>query len=345
MTEAAARSDPSTTPGGERTAARLAFARAALDDPTVALERASEDAWFRTYWRVASNDHSYIVMDAPTAQIDLVPFLRIGGILRDTGLRAPEVLAQDLDQGFLLLSDLGRATFLQAFETGADPEPLMDAAVDALVTLQKIEVPTWIPVYDAALLERELALFPDWYLERHLGTPLSDADRATWMDASARLVEAALAQPRVFVHRDYMPRNLMPGTPDAGDIGILDFQDAVLGPIAYDPVCLVKDAFWSWPSGQADAWLRRYWNKARAAALPVREWQTFRRDADWIGMQRHLKVIGIFARLYHRDDKRHYVADVPRFFAYLFDVLPRYPEFRCLEQLLRRHSAAGSGLS
>ncbi len=313
------------------------------------LAHASADAGMRRYWRVVAGDRSLVVMDAPPAQNDLGAFLAIGTLLRDGGIAVPEVHAQDLEAGFLLLSDLGAHTMLQAIDAGADPEPLFDAAIDALVRLQAIAVPAALPAYDAALLERELDLFPDWYLERHRGIRLDATDRATWIDARARLVEAALAQPRVLVHRDYMPRNLMPpgqaaegrDIPARG-VGVLDFQDAVAGPIAYDPVSLVKDAFRSWPPALAERWLRTYWERSRAANLAVPDWERFRRDADWIGMQRHLKVIGIFARLRHRDGKAHYVEDVPRFFAYLGEVLPRYPEFARFAELIARLVPGGA---
>jgi len=301
------------------------------------LAHAAADAGARSYWRVLAGNRSRIVMDAPPASNDLAPFLAIAALLRDAGITAPEVLAQDTVQGFLLLSDLGDRTMLQAIDAGADPEPLFEAAIDALVHMQGIAMPTWLPGYDASLLERELDLFPDWYLARHRGITLDTREQAVWFDARTRLVNAALAQPRVFVHRDFMPRNLMPmQCADQGGIGVLDFQDAVAGPIAYDPLSLVKDAFRSWPLERAESWLRRYWERARAATLPVPDWPGFLRDADWIGMQRHLKVIGIFARLKHRDGKAHYVEDVPRFFAYLAEVLPRYPEFDEFAAVLAR---------
>lgn len=307
------------------------------------LAHAAADAGARSYWRVVADGRSRIVMDAPPASNDLAPFLAIDALLREAGLAAPEVLAQDTSLGFLLLSDLGDRTMLQTIDAGADPEPLFEAAIDTLVHMQGIAMPPWLPTYDAALLERELDLFPDWYLAHHRGISLDAGEQAIWLDARERLVAAALAQPRVFVHRDYMPRNLMPiGHAAEGRVGILDFQDAVSGPIAYDPLSLVKDAFRSWPLERAEGWLRRYWERARAAALPVPDWLQFLRDADWIGMQRHLKIIGIFARLKHLDGKAHYVEDVPRFFDYLAEVMPRYPELADFAALLARIAPAGS---
>ena len=213
------------------------------------------------------------------------------------------------------------------------PMNLFDAAVTQLLRLQAIARPDWLPPYDGPLLWRELRLFDEWFLGRHLGLVLDEAERAVLDEAYARLVEAALAQPRVLVHRDYMPRNLMP----AGDgPAVLDFQDAVQGPIAYDVLSLFKDAFAGWPDARVDAWVGRYHARAAGAGLPVGDAAAFRRDVDLIGVQRHLKVLGIFARLLHRDGKPKYVADAPRFLAYLDGVLPRHPGFEGLQALLDR---------
>jgi aminoglycoside/choline kinase family phosphotransferase len=298
---------------------------------------ASSDAGYRSYWRVhAPGEPSRVLMDAPPDKIDCGPFLRIGALLAEHGLPVPEVLASDLEQGFLLLSDLGERTCLETIQAGAAPGPYVEAAIALLVGLQQVPAPDWLPPYDRGPLEAELDLFVDWYLGRHRGIVLSDADRATWLDARARLVDSALAQPQVLVHRDYMLRNLMPPTGASALPGLLDFQDAGRGPIAYDPICLVKDAFASWPADDVETWLRSYHAQATAAGVPVPAWAQFRRDADWIGMQRHLKVIGIFARIAHRDGKPRYLTDVPRFFGYLFEVLPAYPEFAALADLLAR---------
>lgn len=302
---------------------------------------ASADLGYRSYWRAHLTDQpSLIVMDAPPDKIACGPFLRVADLLREAGLNVPTILAEDLEQGFLLMSDLGRHTCLETIQAGADPAPHIAAAIDALVRLQRVPPPDWLPPYGRALLEQELDLFPDWYLARHRDTVLSGEDLAGWQDARARLVEAALAQPRVLVHRDYMLRNLMPPLGDADMPGLLDFQDACVGPIAYDPLSLVKDAFASWPAATVEAWLRSYHAQAQAAGLPVPDWARFLRDADWIGIQRHLKVIGVFTRVKYRDDKPKYLADTPRFFRYLFEVLPRYPELAGLERLLRRHAPA-----
>lgn len=264
-------------------------------------------------------------------------------MLRDGGLNVPKVISQDLDQGFLLLSDLGPATYLEAINAGADAAPLFDAAIDALIRMQGIEVPAWLPRYDAALLEREIDLFPEWYLGRELGVTLIGSTAEGWNTARKKIIAAALAQPQVLVHRDFMPRNLMPPMTSAVNAttnaqpGILDFQDAVCGPIAYDPICLFKDAFMSWPRERVENWLAAYHRHGVTAGLALPDFTAFRRYADWIGMHRHLKVVGIFARLKHRDGKPKYLADAPRFFGYLLDVISEYPELAGLERLLRQY--------
>ena len=270
-------------------------------------------------------------MDAPPVQEDCRPFIHVSGLLTEAGLRGPEVLAQDLQQGFLLLSDLGSRLYLHELNP-ANADALMDAAVDALVRWQAATQPDQLPAYDEALLRRELALFPDWYLAREYGQSWDGAQQAVWDQAADQLVRAALAQPQVYVHRDYMPRNLMVC---AQNPGILDFQDAVVGPYVYDLLCLYKDAFLSWPQAQIDRGLTRYRQAARAAGLPIPEDEgQLQQDFDWIGVHRHLKVLGIFARLKHRDGKPKYLADAPRFAAYLRPVLARYPALQPLGLLL-----------
>lgn len=311
---------------------RLRWARAALGDPAAQLERASVDAGFRSYWRSTGAGPSRIVMDSPPDREDVRPWLAIRDLLEAGGVRVPRVLARDVAAGFLLLEDLGARTLLQVVDE-ANADRWFDAAVDQLLRLQAIAPPADLQAYDEALLARELRLFDEWFLGRHLGLALDCGLLDTLDLVYRRLLDAALAQPRVLVHRDFMPRNLMP----AGDtLAVLDFQDAVLGPIAYDPLSLFKDAFLSWPEDRVRGWLTRYHARALDAGLPVPELERFVRDADWIGVQRHLKVIGIFARLHHRDGKPKYLADVPRFFAYLDDILPRYPALAPLQDLLER---------
>jgi len=318
--------------GGER----LAWARAATGRDDLALVRASTDAGFRSYWRAtAPGAPDRVVMDSPPDLEDVRPWLRVHALLAAGGVRVPEVLAGDPDAGFLLLEDLGVATCLQVLDAG-NADALFDAAIDQLLRLQAIECPGWLPAYDAALLRRELGLFDAWFLGTHLGIALDPEERAQLDAACARLVDAALAQPSVLVHRDFMPRNLMPVE---GGVAVLDFQDAVRGPIAYDVLSLFKDAFASWPEARVDTWVARYHGRAAEAGLPVGDLAAFRRDVDWIGVQRHLKVLGIFARLHHRDGKPKYLADAPRFLAYLDGVLPRHPSLAPLHALLRRRVA------
>jgi aminoglycoside/choline kinase family phosphotransferase len=312
-----------------RAEARLAWARAALGDAQAGLQRASMDAGFRSYWR-SDGTPSRIVMDSPPGKEDVRPWLRIRDLLEGGGVRVPRVLARDVGAGFLLLEDLGANTYLQVIDE-ANADELFDDAVSQLLKLQAIVTPEDLPAYDEALLARELRLFDEWFCGRHLGMAPDCGDLET-LDAAYRiLIDAALAQPRVLVHRDFMPRNLMPA--DDGP-AVLDFQDAVRGPVAYDALSLFKDAFLSWPEERVVEWLARYHRRAQAAGLPVPDLARFRRDADLIGVQRHLKVIGIFARLNHRDGKPKYLADVPRFFAYLDVVLPNYPELAPLQRFI-----------
>jgi hypothetical protein len=311
----------------------LKWAGKALGKTATSFAPASADASFRRYFRFTAESGTWIVMDAPPAREDCAPFLRVAGLMRNAGVHVPDVLAQDLDSGFLLLSDLGTRTYLDVLD-GGNADGLFSDAIDALLRWQRASLPDVLPPYDAALLQRELALFPDWCLEKHLAVKLSGSDAGAWEQVCARLVDAALAQPKVYVHRDYMPRNLMLSAPNPG---VLDFQDAVYGPLAYDPVCLFKDAFLSWPAERVDGWLRSYWERASGSGLPVPAWPDFRRDCDWIGVQRHLKVLGIFARINYRDGKPKYLTDTPRFLRYVMDVAPRYEELKPLAELFEKH--------
>ena len=311
---------------------RLAWARDALADPGATLARASMDAGFRSYWRSTGAGPTRIVMDSPPGREDVRPWLRIRDLLEAGGVRVPGVLARDVENGFLLLEDLGTQTLLQVVDAD-NADGRFDAAIGQLLRLQAIATPADTPVYDEALLARELRLFDEWFLGRHLGLTLDCGELEILDLAYRRLLDAALAQPRVLVHRDFMPRNLMPVD---DTLAVLDFQDAVAGPIAYDPLSLFKDAFLSWPDARVADWLAHYHARALEAGLPVPGLPRFLRDADWIGVQRHLKVIGIFARLCHRDGKPKYLADVPRFLGYLDAVLPRYPELEPLQALIDR---------
>jgi len=325
MTKAPPQHDP-------RADVRTAWTRAALRDPGAVPVRASIDAGFRSYWRVDAAGGTRIVMDSPPDKEDVRPWLRVHALLNAGGVRVPRVLVEDANAGFLLLEDLGADTYLHVIN-GANADVLFDDAVAQLLRLQAIAPPPDMPSYDESLLVRELRLFDEWFCGRHLGMTLDCVDMDA-LDASYRvLVNAALAQPQVLVHRDFMPRNLMPASDGPA---VLDFQDTVRGPIAYDALSLFKDAFLSWPEDRVDAWLDRYHARALDAGLPVPERLRFRRDADLIGIQRHLKVIGIFARLHHRDGKPKYLADVPRFFGYLDAVLPKYAELAPLRRFIER---------
>lgn len=295
------------------------------------LSPASADASFRRYFRVSFPDRSLIVMDAPPQHEDCRPFVRVAALMKSAGVHVPEVLAQDLERGFLLLSDLGNTTYLSVLSED-NANDLFRDAIDALIRWQLSSRTDVLPPYDEALLRRELELFPEWYIGRHLEVRLTSEQKAA-LEAVFQLVMASnLAQPKVYVHRDYMPRNLMVSEPNPG---VLDFQDAVHGPISYDLASLLKDAFISWTEERVLDWSARYWEKARRAGLPVRaDFGEFYRDFEWMGLQRHLKVLGIFARICHRDGKPAYVRDTPRFLGYVRGVAQRYGELAPLMKLL-----------
>ena len=315
-----------------------------------ALAPASEDASFRRYFRVtlfvphdlSRGAATLIAMDAPPPREDCRPFVHVASLMRDAGVHVPEVLAQDIDRGFLLLSDLGPTTYLRALDAD-NANDLFRDAIDTLLLWQQASRPGVLPPYDAALLRRELELFPEWYVGRHLGLDLAQDERADLEHVFRIIIASNLAQPTVFVHRDYMPRNLMVSTPNPG---VLDFQDAVQGPITYDIASLFRDAFVSWPEERVLDWTIRYWEKAKRTGLPVTtDFAEFHRDCEWMGLQRHLKVLGIFARIRHRDGKAGYVEDTPRFLDYVRPVAERYRELaplaRLLDRLARRTSTAG----
>lgn len=299
--------------------------------PAGTLTAASSDASFRRYFRWQGGERSFVVMDAPPPQENCQPFVDIDQLLAEAGVNVPVIHAQDVARGFLLLSDLGRHTYLDVINADNADELFADA-IDALLAFQRLPLNAPLPSYDVPLLRRELELFPEWYVGHALGVALTSSQQATWQRISQLLIDSALAQPQVLVHRDYMPRNLMQSEPNPG---VLDFQDAVYGPVTYDITCLFKDAFVSWPQARVDGWLSDYWNKARAAGIPVQpEFEAFQRASDLMGVQRHLKVIGIFARICHRDGKPRYLTDVPRFFAYIDEVIARRPELAELGQLI-----------
>jgi aminoglycoside/choline kinase family phosphotransferase len=304
---------------------------AQLKHAPLALVAASADASFRRYFRIQSEGRTLIAMDAPPAHEDCRPFVHVAGLLAAAGLNVPAIIAADFEQGFLLLSDLGTAGYLQALNADSADRLFADA-IDALLRWQLASKPGLLPPYDEALLRRELELFPEWYLQRHLGRTLSAAQRTALDGVFAAVLRSNLAQPAVYVHRDFMPRNLMVCTPNPG---VLDFQDAVYGPITYDLASLFKDAFISWEEERVLDWTVRYWEKARRAGLPVDpDFGAFYRDFEWMGLQRHLKVLGIFARLNYRDGKPGYLEDTPRFIAYVRAVAVRYAALAPLLALL-----------
>lgn len=305
---------------------------------------ASADASFRRYFRVSLPDRSLIVMDAPPEREDCRPFIRVAELFHDAGVRVPQVLAQDLRQGFLLLTDLGGTTYLEALNRNeADADPLYRAAAQTLIKIQLASRPGVLPDYDEALLQRELRLFPDWYVGEHLHAAMTSAQAEALDAVFALILRNNLAQPKVFVHRDYHSRNLM-ATGD--EPGVLDFQDAVYGPVTYDLVSLFKDAYIRWEEERVLDWVIRYWEKAKKAGLPVsRDFAEFYRDFEWMGAQRHIKVLGIFARLCHRDGKDGYLKDMPLVMAYLRKACERYrelhPLLKLLDDLENRQAAVG----
>ena len=281
-------------------------------------------------------------MDAPPPLEDVRPFIAVAAQIARAGLNAPRVLEADPAQGFLLLTDLGTSLYLDDLQAAvargdvAQVNALMRQAVGTLVTWQQRVNASDLPAYDEALLQRELALFPEWCVVRELGVRWSADEQSQWQTAAGALVASALAQPTVAVHRDYMPRNLMrcEGSGD-NSVGILDFQDAVRGPISYDVASLLRDAFISWDEDQEIDWAARYWQQAKKVGLPVpADFGEFWRQLEWMGLQRHLKVLGIFCRLKHRDGKPKYSEDLPRFFAYAHKVAARYNALRPLSRLL-----------
>lgn len=329
--------DPARQPLFERWFAPLAE-RHGLDPATV--RAASADASFRRYFRVdaRAGGASFIVMDAPPPHEDVRPFVQVAGLIQGAGLHGPRVLAQDTEQGFLLLDDLGSTLYLDALRDAApkQADTLMRDAVKALVQWQSAVPSDGLPPYDEALLRRELQLFPDWCVQREFGVTWTETQAAQWERVCAALVASALDQPVVAVHRDWMPRNLMVADPNPG---ILDFQDAARGAVTYDIASLLRDAFLSWDEEREIDWAARYWDQARRAGVfgshaMAEDFGEFWRALEWMGLQRHLKVLGIFCRLKHRDGKPKYAEDLPRFFAYATKVALRYAPLQPLLPLI-----------
>lgn len=305
----------------------------------LSLEPASGDASFRRYFRVRIDGESLIVMDAPPQHEDCRPYLHVAQLFGACGVHVPRVLAQDLQLGALLITDLGATTYLEALNADT-ADALYRDALEALIRIQLASREGELPAYDEALLTREMRLFPDWYVARRLSASLSPGQAAVFDSACERVLKNNLAQPRVYVHRDYHSRNLMVSTPNPG---VLDFQDAVYGPITYDLVSLFKDAYIAWEEERVLEWVIRYWERAKKAGLPVDpDFARFYLDFEWMGVQRHLKVLGIFARLCHRDGKEGYLKDLPRVMAYLRKACARYRELAPLLKLLDELEGEGS---
>jgi aminoglycoside/choline kinase family phosphotransferase len=302
------------------------------------LRPASADASFRRYLRLDGQGGTFIVMDAPPERENCKPFVSVAALMAQAGLYVPRILAWDEAQGFMLLDDLGTRTMIEVIAPAQPPAnlPLYQRAVDALLDWQRASRPGVLPPYDEALLTRELSLFPDWYLQQHRGLTLTPAQNETLQSQFRLIVERNLAAPSVYVHRDFMPRNLMiPADPAEARLGVLDFQDAVYGPITYDIACLMRDAFLSWEEEFVIDVTVRYWERALKAGLPVdSDFGEFYRQVEWMGLQRHLKVAGIFARLTLRDGKPKYLADTPRFLAYIRATTSRYRELAPLARLI-----------
>ena len=310
-------------------------------DKPFTLQPASTDASFRRYFRVSFKDQTLIAMDAPPQQEDCTPFLQVAEILAATGVHVPKIVAQDLSQGFLLLSDLGNTTFLQALNNQMDSaDQLYVDAIDALIKLQLSQQMEGLPGYDEALLLKELNLFPDWYVAKHLRVAITEKQQVVLQSIFTRIIQNNIAQPRVLVHRDFHSRNLMVTSPNPG---IIDFQDAVVGPITYDLVSLFKDAYIRWDEERILDWMIRYWEKARKAGLPVStDFAEFYRDFEWMGVQRHIKILGVFSRLYYRDGKENYLNDMPLVMEYLRKTCKRYRELHLLLNLLDELNPAES---
>jgi aminoglycoside/choline kinase family phosphotransferase len=300
---------------------------------------ASADASFRRYFRIERGSESFIAMDAPPDKEDMHPYIRVAAMLVDVGVNAPQVLHTNIAEGYLLNTDLGSTTYLAALGNGVDVEPLYQDAMAALLKIQSRgrAHASSLPDYDEALLRREMALFPDWFCGTHLQLRFTDSETAQLAKVYDLLVANALAQPRVLVHRDYHSRNLMltQAARHGANPGVLDFQDAVNGPLTYDLVSLLRDCYVAWPRERVYAWVAEYRGRARAAGLPAGDSdEEFRRWFDLMGVQRHLKAIGIFARLWHRDGKPGYLNDIPRTLEYVRAVCDGYTELEALGEII-----------
>ena len=316
-----------------------AWLNTVLQQANFSLTIASADASFRRYFRVNLvapylGFHTLIAMDAPPPQENCTPFVNIAKLFLDAGLNVPKLIAQDLTHGFLLLSDLGDDTYLSQLNSESAPKLYLDAT-NALIKLQIASKENVLPKYDETLLTREMQLFPDWYVSKHLNVSLTGEQQVILKNTFEVLNKNILSQGQVYVHRDFHSRNLM--ITKENNPGVLDFQDAVYGAISYDLVSLLKDAYISWQEEQIIDWAVRYWQPAKKAGLPVPDdFSEFYRDFEWMGAQRHIKVLGIFARLSHRDGKDGYLKDMPLVMIYLRKVCERYVELRPMLRLLNQ---------
>ncbi len=323
---------------------------------------ASADASFRSYYRIeklmqkgigsvaespnnCNNCNSLIIMDAPPLYEDCSSFIKVTEHFLQLGLNVPKIIAQNLDKGFLLLTDLGTTTFLSILDEN-NVESLYEDAFDALVTLQSkgTSLSQTLPEYNANLLQTEINLFPDWFLQEHLNIDLKSQNYQTWLNTSDLLVKNALKQPKTYVHRDFHSRNLMittaennTGNNTDNNPGILDYQDAVSGALTYDAVSLLRDCYIVWPAEQVKEWQRQYFLKLCTANVVTKsDWQGFVQSMDWMGIQRHLKAAGIFARLNYRDGKDGYMNDIPATLNYISSVASQYKELKYLTDLVER---------
>lgn len=320
-----------------RATARLEWVRQVLDDPALTLESASADASFRSYWRAQHRGQSWIVMDSPPAQEDPHPWLAIGERLRAAGLHVPAVHAKDLVQGFLLIEDLGSQLYLPALNE-ASAERLYGDAMDALLRMQTRMACDELPPFDHTVLMNGLQVMPEWFLQRHLGHTPSGDERKVLEAAFSMIIDNALEQPRRFVHRDYHSRNLL--LVENNNPGIIDFQGALAGPITYDLASLLRDAYIVWPEERIAAWVESYRQRLLDAGVLESTVTTkrFQRWFDLTGLHRHIRVLGQFYRLWYRDGKSAYLADVPRVYQYVISVAGRYPELADFADLLQQHA-------
>lgn len=298
------------------------------------LQPASADASFRRYFRVTDNSQSWIAMDAPPEKETLEPFIDVTERLLQVSVNAPKIHQRSLENGFLLLSDLGDTPYLSALNDGK-VDALYQDAFEALLQIQTAST-TDLPIYDQALLQIEMDLMPEWFLSEHLGISLSDSEKDSLQSVFSQLITMAMQQPQVFVHRDYHSRNLM--LTEAHNPGVIDYQDAVLGPVCYDLASLLRDCYISWPEQQVREWVNTFQAMAtKRGIIPEIDEQVFQQWFDWIGLQRHIKVLGIFARLNHRDGKAHYLGDLPLTLSYVLSVANKYTEMKPLVDIFNKY--------